>query len=381
MNKLLLKISVCISSLIGIFMLISFLFPVVVKAQNLLNLPESIVYDFQNKRYLVSNWGSGNVVQIDSNGIQSIFLNNSQCYAGLHILGNVLYAACREYGVKGFDLTTGANVLSVNIPGATNINDITADTSGNLYVSYPTGSKIYRVNINSQTYSTFVDIGLDTPNGLYFDERYNRLLIISYKYYSSVQAVDLADSSLTTVVTTNLHNLDGLARDNEGNYYVSSWYNNSIYRFDSSFASPPELYSTHTDDPADIYINIHKSILAVPLFFTHTVKFITVPTSIGNGKITNTPAEFKLFQNYPNPFNPTTTISYDLPKSMVVELTIYNVLGEKVRTLICEKQTAGRKSVVWNGIDDNGKEVSSGEYFCLLKAGENIKSIRIVLLK
>ena len=160
-------------------------------SQNLLNLPESVVYDSLHNRYLVSNWGSGDVVQIDSTGTQSIFLNNEQCFAGLHIVDSVLYVACREYGVKAFDLTTGENILDVDIPGATNINDITSDNSGNLYLSYPTGNLIFKVSINSQIVSEFVNSGLDTPNGIYFDEPNNRLLVVSYRYNSPIQEISL----------------------------------------------------------------------------------------------------------------------------------------------------------------------------------------------
>ncbi len=74
------------------------------------------------------------------------------------------------------------------------------------------------------------------------------------------------------------------------------------------------------------------------------------------------PKNFRLFQNFPNPFNPTTKISYDLPKDTKVNLKIYNLSGQEVRTLVNEVQSAGHKSAVWNGKDDSGIIVSSGLY-------------------
>ncbi len=74
------------------------------------------------------------------------------------------------------------------------------------------------------------------------------------------------------------------------------------------------------------------------------------------------PTEFVLHQNVPNPFNPTTEVSYDLPVDGVVTLRIYNMLGQLVRTLVNERQTAGRRSVVWNSKDEKGIAVSSGIY-------------------
>lgn len=91
---------------------------------------------------------------------------------------------------------------------------------------------------------------------------------------------------------------------------------------------------------------------------------------------------FYLYQNYPNPFNPSTIIRYNLFKSSEVILKIYNILGEEVRILVNDSQTAGLKEVVWNGKDNQGKLVNSGVYFYNLKVG-NIekKSNKMLFLK
>lgn len=91
--------------------------------------------------------------------------------------------------------------------------------------------------------------------------------------------------------------------------------------------------------------------------------------------------DFKLFQNYPNPFNPTTIISYKLPVSSEVELKIYNLLGQKVRSLVNERKPAGFYQVQWDGRDETGKEVSSGVYIYRLKAGDFIQSKKMLLIR
>ncbi len=93
------------------------------------------------------------------------------------------------------------------------------------------------------------------------------------------------------------------------------------------------------------------------------------------------PKNFGLEQNFPNPFNPTTTIKYALKSTENVTLTIYNALGEEVRTLVNERQGASTYHVVWNGKDLAGKQVSSGVYIYRLKAGDFIQSRKMLLTK
>jgi hypothetical protein len=98
-------------------------------------------------------------------------------------------------------------------------------------------------------------------------------------------------------------------------------------------------------------------------------------------KSTLTPVQFSLSQNYPNPFNPETDISYTLPQDFHVKLTIYNMLGQKVKVLVDEQQIAGYKTVRWDGKDQDGNEVGSGIYFYRLQAGEYNEVRKMVLAK
>jgi len=82
------------------------------------------------------------------------------------------------------------------------------------------------------------------------------------------------------------------------------------------------------------------------------------------------PETFSLAQNYPNPFNPSTSIEYKLPVFSQVSLTIYNLLGQKIRSLLSQtRKPAGRQEVTWDGKDDSGNQVAAGVYFYQLKAG------------
>lgn len=108
---------------------------------------------------------------------------------------------------------------------------------------------------------------------------------------------------------------------------------------------------------------------------------LSLVTSVDADNPSAMPARFSLFQNYPNPFNPETTIRYQLPKTAKVVLEIYNVLGQKVRTLVDEEKTAGYYKVVWDGRSNTGVPVSSGVYFCRLKAADFTAVKKAVILR
>jgi len=93
------------------------------------------------------------------------------------------------------------------------------------------------------------------------------------------------------------------------------------------------------------------------------------------------PKEYALFQNYPNPFNPSTVIKFTLPANAHVELTIYNLLGKKVRTLVTSDLAAGDHSVTWDGLDEIGDGVASGMYLYRLQTGSFVASRKMILMR
>jgi len=93
------------------------------------------------------------------------------------------------------------------------------------------------------------------------------------------------------------------------------------------------------------------------------------------------PQRFSLSQNYPNPFNPRTSIRYALPQDAHVRLTIYNLLGQKITTVVDEPQSAGFKAVWWDGKDAEGDEVASGVYFYRLMADKFSEVKKMMMVK
>ncbi|MEA2095454.1 MAG: right-handed parallel beta-helix repeat-containing protein [Candidatus Cloacimonadota bacterium] len=105
------------------------------------------------------------------------------------------------------------------------------------------------------------------------------------------------------------------------------------------------------------------------------------PVSVEDNSIV-TPTRSQLYQNYPNPFNPTTTISFSVTQnSDFVTLSVYNIKGQKVKTLVKEIKDSGYYQAVWDGTDNNKKQVASGVYFYRLSTGEKTLNKKMLLLK
>ena len=110
------------------------------------------------------------------------------------------------------------------------------------------------------------------------------------------------------------------------------------------------------------------------------------PGSLNSSYMSNedevlTSTEFILNNNYPNPFNPVTTISYTLPQAALVRMTIYDLLGRQVKSLLHEYQTPGFKSLQWNATNDLGRPVAAAVYLYMIQAGEFTQTKKMVLLK
>jgi hypothetical protein len=114
----------------------------------------------------------------------------------------------------------------------------------------------------------------------------------------------------------------------------------------------------------------------------YTLFAVQVPTGVDDDDPQGSlPYRFELSQNYPNPFNPVTTIEYSIPTRSQVIIEIFNVLGQKVWTLVNASKSAGEYRIEWNGCDDAGKPVSTGVYLYRFQAGDVVQTKKMMLLK
>ncbi len=106
-----------------------------------------------------------------------------------------------------------------------------------------------------------------------------------------------------------------------------------------------------------------------------------VSSNVISAAIKLVPGVFALHQNYPNPFNPITEIRFDIPKAIKVNISVFNLMGQKIKTLKNEKITPGYHVVQWDGTNDNGMQVSTGMYFYTLQTGAKSVMRKMLFLK
>ena len=260
-----------------------------VSAQNMLNAPEGIVYDYENNRYLVSNWNSGAIVQIDSLGLQRYFKTGLGNCSGMLIHNNILYVCCNNSNLVGLDLTTSATVLDMSL-SRSGLHGITADTCGYLYASDWGSGTIYKIDPVAQTSTILTNSGLFDPLGLEYDPAHHRIIVVSFGGNKRIQQVDIATGIVTTIVLTTFPNFDDITRDQDGNYYISVWNDDSnwIYIYDTVFTHPPDLIVGNSNHGLiDLCYNRDDNILAHTDYWTNTVTYeqmkIKIESDISHG--------------------------------------------------------------------------------------------------
>jgi len=107
----------------------------------------------------------------------------------------------------------------------------------------------------------------------------------------------------------------------------------------------------------------------------------SVSSNVISAEVKLVPGVFALHQNYPNPFNPLTEIQFDIPSATQINVSIFNLMGQKVKTLVNEQVAPGYHAVQWDGTNENGFSVSTGMYFYTLNTGNHSAMKKMLFLK
>ena len=159
----------------------------------------------------------------------------------------------------------------------------------------------------------------------------------------------------------------------------------NIYRQDIASSDPAVVFTTvdsfYVDQDVTDAGAYEYWVTAVDLSGLESEASNSVSAVLSADENLGLPTVFALSQNYPNPFNPSTQIQYALPEETRVVISIYDLMGRKVRTLVNDVQNAGYRSVMWNATNDMGRLVSAGVYIYSIQAGDFVQNRKMVLMK
>ena len=281
--------------------------------------PESVEFDYARNRYLISNTTSHQIIAY-KNGVKTVFktLTGTGPH-GLEIVGDTLYC-CNGASIAAFDLNNGNPVFTKNL-GAGFLNGITHDPAGNLFITDFSAKKIYRMNTLTRKFNVYVANTVSIPNGIIYDSYDGitpRLIFCNWSTNAPIKKIKLADSTVSTLTATTLSNCDGICKGNNGKFYVSSWGNQTIQRFDSTWTGGSTSVVTGRSNPADIVYNLNTDTLGVPNASNNTVSFHYLGTPLAIDKI----QEENSFQFYPNPSSSNFTIQST--KNVIQKIEVYD---------------------------------------------------------
>jgi len=260
--------------------------------------PESVEKNVPDNNYFVANTGSSQVLKLLPSGtLQNFASGISAGPYGLELVGDTLYA-CNGGSIMLLDRNTGALIQGISL-GATFLNGIT-HKGHNLYITDFSAKKIYRFNTLNNSFNVFAGPLAKTPNGIIYDDINDRLVFVTWGSSAPIYELSLADSSINLLTTTTVGNIDGIAMDCQGNFYISSWSPNSIRKYNSTFTSSSVVATSGITSPADIYFDGSKDSLYVPNSGSaNNVVKVSAPSCLTTGVEEN--ANLSRVHVFPNP--------------------------------------------------------------------------------
>lgn len=242
------------------------------------NAPESVDYHISSSSYLVSNSGNGQILTDDGLGNLNILTSGVGFGPhGLEVIGDIVYA-CSSGRLKAYNISDGSEILNHNLGGQF-LNGIT-HRNDDIFITDFSGKKLFRYDIITKNHYLFASFN-STPNGVIYDYLLNRLIVVGWGSNAPIWEVSLSDSSVTVLSNTNHSNIDGIAVDPCGNYYISVWGNNAIYQYNANF-NIQQILLTGQDQPADIFYESNSQTLAIPNSGNNTVNFISINCTPSN---------------------------------------------------------------------------------------------------
>lgn len=356
--------------------------PVGAVAQNLLRGPQKIVVDAARNRLLVSNYDNGALVEIDSAGHQSYFVQNAGFVDGCEIVGDTIFGVGNNRKLLAYDLTSKRQIMNITLTGNNSnyLSSVAYDSAGHLFVSCPGTNEIYKVRLSDRQWWVFAKgNGLNRPNGILLEKEKNRIVVIDDSPSPAlIHAISLADSTVTTLLSTTFSSPDGITRDKYGYHYMGGYYLSGLYRTDANFSHAPEKFFNGTTMVYPTYDPATHSLLITHYGANTWERIPLTTTGTGESIVQSEPVSFLV---YPNPFTSGPTLSYELKTCSRVRIEAYNSSGRRVSLLVDEDKSPGIYTVTWNGNDESGGKAAKGIYFFRLSMDGTVQVRKAIKLE
>lgn len=236
--------------------------------------PSCVIYDYENNRYLVSNRGNGTIIEEKRDGCRRVVIDSLSQPKGLLIMDETLLIV-ENNKIKGFNLNElSEQIIDLSIPNAGYLCGIIA-IENEIFVTDIHRNLVFKINYKTLQYEIFVSSGLLSPIGIVINEDSDELIIVSGAENSPIYSVNPVNGDVSTILESDFNYYDFITQDINGNYYVSCWGTNTVYRYSSDFTEL-EIFSTGHNGPAGIFYNKSDNTLVVPNFETNTLDFFGI---------------------------------------------------------------------------------------------------------
>jgi len=238
--------------------------------------PESVVWNHITNEYLISMAGTGNILSLQNKQKFSVF-NKTKLVSpkGMAVSEDNVYVT-NVTQIVGYKLKNGKEILRYDVPGAVYLNDIAVSTDNQIFASDMKNNSIVMYNSVKKKGETFKHKDLNSPNGLYYvqQDTTSLLYIVSFRADAPIQMLNLKSRELKAIPNTIVFLADGITKDLEGNWLVSSWTDKILHKFKPDFSDRTKLTDAF-QSPADIYYSTVNKELAIPLFEKNSINFVT----------------------------------------------------------------------------------------------------------
>jgi sugar lactone lactonase YvrE len=244
--------------LAAVFVLLSVL------QNNTLNNPESIAWDEGGKRFLISNAGNGQIMSMDDKGGIDLFLGGLGKPRGLKVTGDILYAT-DDTKLQVIDIKKAKVTSTIPITGAKMLNDIETDHLGRIYMTDTQAAKLFIYDPGTKKLEGIAMQYITAPNGIVYDGPRRQMFIVGMQKASPIVAFNVETREFSIFQTTLYDDLDGIAIDDLGRIYFSSWGDQCVFMIPQE-QNRTLIWQSGIASPADIFYNKGSNEILVPDF-------------------------------------------------------------------------------------------------------------------